>query len=267
MITVDGSSGEVYEGAIAGTGEIVPEAGVLLSWARELGIPVGTEAVGTAPPPAPDVTRTVTRTVTPDRCLRALSIKGFAALDGLADAVLASPDDVRPIVDRLTADGLVTTVAGANRLTVAGTARAAALLETERTAWRPDGAALALDAFVELDGRMKTTVSAWQVRDDADGQVVNDHGDVAYDRGVLDRLAGLHAEALAWLTPLEAACPRLADYRARLGRALERSLAGDQRYVASPRVDSYHSIWFELHEDLIRLAGRSRAEEVEAGRA
>ena len=60
---------------------------------------------------------------------------------------------------------------------------------------------------------------------------------------------------------------RLADYGVRLGRALERALAGDQRYVASPRVDSYHGIWFELHEDLIRLAGRSRAEEVEAGRA
>jgi pyruvate,orthophosphate dikinase len=263
MITVDGSSGEVFEGAIAGTGDIVPEAGVLLSWARELGIPVGTEAVGTAPPAAPDVTRTVT----PDRCLRALSIKGFAVLDGLADAVLAAPDDVRPIVDRLAVEGLVTTAAGANRLTEAGAARAAALLEAERTAWGPEGAAEALDAFVELDGRMKTTVTAWQVRDDADGQVVNDHGDAAYDRGVLDRLAGLHAEAVAWLTPLEAACPRLADYRVRLDRALDRAIAGDQRYVSSPRVDSYHGIWFELHEDLIRLAGRSRAEEVEAGRA
>ena len=35
---------------------------------------------------------------------------------------------------------------------------------------------------------------------------------------------------------------------------------GDQRYVASPRVDSYHSVWFELHEDLIRLSGKKRAE-------
>ena len=43
--------------------------------------------------------------------------------------------------------------------------------------------------------------------------------------------------------------------------------AGDGKYVASPRVDSYHSIWFELHEDLILLAGRNRADEVAAGRA
>ena len=45
------------------------------------------------------------------------------------------------------------------------------------------------------------------------------------------------------------------------------STAGDGRYVASPRVDSYHGIWFELHEDLIQLAGRTRADEVAAGRA
>jgi pyruvate,orthophosphate dikinase len=32
-------------------------------------------------------------------------------------------------------------------------------------------------------------------------------------------------------------------------------------------VDSYHSAWFELHEDLILLAGRNRADEVAAGRA
>ena len=37
--------------------------------------------------------------------------------------------------------------------------------------------------------------------------------------------------------------------------------------VASPRVDSYHGVWFELHEDLILLAGRTRADEVAAGRA
>ena len=97
--------------------------------------------------------------------------------------------------------------------------------------------------------------------------MLNDHSDAAYDRPVLDRLAALHADAVAWLTPLEAGCPRLADYRVRLGRALEQALGGDQRYVASPRVDSYHGIWFELHEDLIQLAGRNRADEVAAGRA
>jgi hypothetical protein len=34
-----------------------------------------------------------------------------------------------------------------------------------------------------------------------------------------------------------------------------------------PRVDSYHSVWHELREDLIRLAGRRRADEAVTGRA
>ena len=100
-------------------------------------------------------------------------------------------------------------------------------------------------------------MTAWQLRDDADGQVLNDHADADYDAAVLDRLAAVHDDTIAWLGPLEAGCARLADYGARLGRAFEQARAGDQRYVASPRVDSYHGIWFELHEDLIQL-GRPR---------
>ena len=113
---------------------------------------------------------------------------------------------------------------------------------------------------------MKEIVTAWQMRDATAG-VVNDHTDADYDAGVLDRLAALHEDAVAWLTPIEAGCPRLGGYRVRLGRAAEAARAGDGRYVASPRVDSYHGIWFELHEDLIQLAGRTRADEVAAGRA
>ena len=113
---------------------------------------------------------------------------------------------------------------------------------------------------------MKETVTAWQLRD-VEAQVLNDHSDAAYDQAVLDRLATLHGDAITWLTPHEQGCPRLADYRLRLSRALDQALAGDQRFVASPRVDSYHGIWFELHEDLIQLAGRTREDEVAAGRA
>jgi pyruvate,orthophosphate dikinase len=261
VITIDGSSGEVFEGAIAGSSEIVPEARTLLTWANELGIAIAEEAGETlaAVPPA-------VRKVTPDGGLRVISIKGFAPLTGLAEALLATPDDVRPVVDQLAIDGLVGSSAGAYRLTHTGTARATELLEAERAAWGHDAAEAALDAFLELDNRMKDTVTAWQLRDPA-ARVINDHTDADYDRGVLVRLAELHAGAMAWLGPLEAGLPRLADYGVRLGHAIEQARAGDQRFVASPRVDSYHGIWFELHEDLIRLAGRNRADEVAAGRA
>jgi pyruvate,orthophosphate dikinase len=98
-------------------------------------------------------------------------------------------------------------------------------------------------------------------------QVLNDHADADYDAAVLRRLADLHAKARAWIEPLYERLPRLASYGRRLGAAAAAVAGGDGMYIASPRVDSYHGIWFELHEDLIRLAGRTREEEVAAGRA
>jgi pyruvate,orthophosphate dikinase len=271
IITIDGGTGEVFAGAIAGTTEVVPEARTLLAWAAALGIPIGETSAGTSTDAAPGATPAPAPprapTATPDRCLRAMAIKGFAPVGGVADAVLSTPDVVQPVLDRLAIDGLVATSAGAYRLTEIGTARADALLDAERASWGRDTATAALDAFLDLDHRTKDTVTAWQLRDDAEGQVLNDHADAAYDARILDRLAALHADAVAWLTPLETGCPSLADYGVRLGRALERALDGDHRYMASPRVDSYHGIWFELHEDLIRLAGRRREDEVAAGRA
>jgi pyruvate,orthophosphate dikinase len=263
VVTIDGSSGEVFEGIIPGTTEIVPEARTLLAWARELGIRVGEPTVDADPSSLPDAASKVTA----DDCLRAMAIKGFAPVGGVADAVLSTTDAVQPILDQLVIDGLAATVAGAYRLTDAGTARARDLLDAERTAWGAEAAVAALDAFLDLDHRMKVIVTAWQLRDDADGQVVNDHSDAEYDQGVLDRLAALHADAMTWLDPVLSGCARLAGYGVRLGRALEQALGGDHRYVASPRVDSYHGIWFELHEDLIQLAGRTREDEVAAGRA
>jgi hypothetical protein len=77
----------------------------------------------------------------------------------------------------------------------------------------------------------------------------------------------VHPAAHALLVDAAAALGRLRRYGLRLDDALERLVAGDARYLANPRVDSYHTIWFELHEELIRLAGRTRLEESAAGRA
>jgi pyruvate, orthophosphate dikinase len=264
LLSVDGSTGEVFAGRIAGATEPVPQARILLQWAAELGVPIG--AGDEAPPAAASAPA---RPATLDDAIRVVSIKGFATSANLADALGGAPGTVQPLLDTLVVDGLAATVAGAYRLTDAGTARATELLERDRAGWGTEAATAALDAFLALDRRMKDTVTAWQLKPAEPGAepAVNDHGDADYDRSVLDRLAALHADAATWLGPIEPACPRLAGYRPRLARALERAVAGDGKFVASPRVDSYHGIWFELHEDLIQLAGRSRADEVESGRA
>ena len=268
-ISIDGGTGEVFAGAIAGARVVVPEAATLRAWAAELGIPIGdadgveragVDAPGGAVPPAPSA-------ATADDVLRAMVVKGYVTPESVATTLLSTAAEMTVVLDRLVADGLAEVAAGSLRLTPDGKAAGRALIAADADRWGVAGATAALDAFLALDHRMKETVTAWQMRDVAGTQAINDHSDAAYDAAVLDGLAALHADASAWLRPLVARLPRLAAYLERLERAAAAARSGDGRFVASPRVDSYHGVWFELHEDLILLAGRNRADEVAAGRA
>ena len=268
VITIDGDTGEVFRGAVAGATDIAPEARTLLDWARELGVAIpgpGEAAAAAATPAAPAAKPG--ETATTDDCIQALAVIGMVAAEGAARAVMAPVAEVQPLLDRLVADGIASAPGGTYRLTDAGRARRAELMAAEQAAIGADGAVAALDGLLAFDPRVKAVVTDLQLRQTDAGPVLNDHVDAGYDTAVVARLAELHGEAAAWLTGLEPGWPRAGRYRRRLSAALERALAGDLRFVASPRVDSYHGAWFELHEELILLAGRTRAAEVDAGRA
>jgi pyruvate,orthophosphate dikinase len=192
---------------------------------------------------------------------------GTAPVDVLAAALLTSAEAVQSEVAALMSARTVTVVSGSVRLTDAGGAQAAALMDADRRRWGADKALKALDAFRHLDERIKATVTAWQLRDSDGQQVLNDHTDAGYDASVLADLQAIHSEVSEWFGSLADAPGRLSGYAARLDCAAAAVAAGDHRFVSSPRVESYHSIWFELHEELIRLAGRTRADEVASGRA
>jgi hypothetical protein len=201
-----------------------------------------------------------------DDLIRALAIKGSAPLESLAPAVLKSPKDTQPMLDRLVKQGVVERAQGAFRLTRDGKTKGRALLKADRGRWGAASAMAALEAFYPFDQRVKETVTAWQLREIGGEQVLNDHSDPIYDRRVLGRLTELHGDISDWLSSLKGAPATIDQYRTRLARALQAARA-DQHFIASPAVDSYHGVWFELHEALILLAGRSRAEESAAGRA
>jgi pyruvate,orthophosphate dikinase len=245
--------------------QISPAAAILLDWARGLGIQVGVP--GPTTQPAVDRPDLDSRPASADDLVRALRVKGSASLEALASAVEAAGSSVQAAVDELIRDGLVERAGGALRLTATGRRRGRELIAEDRSRWGEAGAMAALERFQELDKRMKKTVTDWQLKSGDGDQVVNDHGDPAYDLRVLTELGALHDDTSAWLTSLSDAPARFGPYQNRLSRALDRAREGDQRYVASPMVDSYHGVWFELHEDLIQLAGRTRAEEAAAGRA
>lgn len=202
-----------------------------------------------------------------DAIVRALFIKGFGTVALLAPALLTTEQQLTPALTGAQSAGLIEPKGVMYRLTESGKARGEELMATDRTAWGSEAANSALDGFLTLDHRMKEVVTAWQMRDVAGAQVINDHTDTAYDAGVLASFATLHTDAAKWLDPCTAGLPRLGDYSARLATAAGKVATGDHTFIASPRVDSYHSIWFELHEDLIRLAGKTREDEVAAGRA
>ena len=262
VLSIDGSSGEVFGGAVTTVRTVVPEAATLLAWARELGLDIdaagrdGTEAASDA-----------LGAVSNDDVVRALAIKGYAMGDMLGLALGVSAEEAAALVERLAADGIAKDASGMFSLTDDGKALGAEMIAADREAWGVANATAALDAFIVLDHQMKSIVTAWQMKEVDGEQVLNDHADAEYDAAVLRRLAELHEEASAWLTPLCAGLPRLASYGRRLDAAAAAAAGGDGRYIASPRVDSYHGVWFELHEDLIRLSGKTREDEVAAGRA
>jgi pyruvate,orthophosphate dikinase len=278
-ITIDGNTGEVFDGVVVGSAATVPEAEKLLRWARELGIPIGepspveaevapsAAAAGSSAPAAAAATREP-RTVTPEGVMDTLAIKGYGTPAGLGEALFTAPEEIGPILGGLLAEGLVESAGGDSvRLSAKGKDAASRGFSEDRDRWGIDRAATALEAFRPLDALVKETVTAWQMREVDGSQVLNDHTDPGYDAGVLTHLEALHGEVLAWLDAAAAPVERFRTYRARLDRAARLAAGGDPRFIASPRVDSYHGVWFELHEDLILLSGRTRAEEVAAGRA
>jgi pyruvate, orthophosphate dikinase len=267
-LTIDGSTGEVHLGRLPGKVEMAPEAATLIGWAAELGIELeAADPDGAEPDGAERSTDRPVVDVAPDDVIRRLLIIGPVEADTLAETLGTESARIDVAVEQAVSDGHVERADGTLRLSAEGKLRALTLLTADRDRIGQARSDELLVAFHALDLRMKEIVTAWQVREVAGVQALNDHSDPKYDARVLADLVALHAEATGWLGPIIHALPRFGTYRTRLARAATLARDGDQRFVTSPRVDSFHGVWFELHEDLIRLAGRRRSDEASAGRA
>jgi pyruvate,orthophosphate dikinase len=269
-LSIDGASGAVYAGTVVAREEQTPEVPRLLEWARDLGIEVATRDVSAPTREAglAAAERAKDGPVSEEAIIQVLSIKGATNREAIGASLGLAPEAVDGPLAAMDSAGLV----GPGRplgvaLTDAGNERAAELLAADRAALGDERVGRSLDSFQALDMRMKEAVQDWQLRSVAGELVPNDHSDASWDEHVFARLAEIHQEIEPRLGALAEALPRLSLYSLRLASALAAARDGDGRFVASPRVDSFHGIWFELHEDLIRLAGKTRGEEVAAGRA
>ncbi|HEX6310559.1 MAG TPA: hypothetical protein VF152_02930 [Acidimicrobiia bacterium] len=117
--------------------------------------------------------------------------------------------------------------------------------------------------FRPLNTQLLDVSTAWQVRP---GNVANDHSDPAYDWSVIDRLVALDERAGPLVARAGDALARFAAYRPRLRQARRRVEEGEHDWFLSPRCDSYHTVWMQLHEDLLLALGIPRGDEAPRGR-
>ncbi|WP_158970807.1 hypothetical protein [Chachezhania sediminis] len=118
----------------------------------------------------------------------------------------------------------------------------------------------AYDDFERVNEQLKSLITEWQTIEVGGKSMPNDHSDAEHDQKIIDRLGDLHERAEPILDRLAAGLPRLGVWKDLLLAALEKAEDGDIAWVSDATCISYHTAWFEMHEDLIRVLGRERLE-------
>jgi hypothetical protein len=208
---------------------------------------------------APSDTRTLV--------MHGLRLKGFAEAAAVGEAVGVAEADAKPVLDQLVADGYATYRDGklsGFSLTKDGRTEHARLLTDELDA---TGVRDLIDAayrqFLVLNTQLLEVCTEWQLREVDGESTVNDHSDGVYDAGVIEKLAELHAEVEPICNDLAAALARFGGYGPRLTHALQKVRLGDTDWFTKPMIASYHTVWFEMHEDLLCTLNIERGSEGE----
>jgi pyruvate,orthophosphate dikinase len=247
-VTVDGTHGRLYAGDRRRGGRAeVPEVAVLREWARELGV-----EPGGASHEALDSGRDADVTLL--ELARTVQLKGLCSPERAAQALATAEERIARLLDQH--EGLFQATPRGVLLSREGRDWLDEELGRERAALESSALDRCYAAFMELNHAFKELVSDWQTRSASAEDA---------EEGAWDHLVGDVETIDARLRPLvdEVAehVPRLAAYVPRFGAALDGLRGGDSSMLASPLKDSYHTVWFEFHEELIGAAGRDRATE------
>jgi len=208
------------------------------------------------------------------RVLLALRIRGNADTPVVAARAELSEDDAKSVLDSLVGTGEVeykeTTNFGSFwRFTNEGQSRVLALLAKELDGV---GARVAVtetyERFLAVDFGFKELCTDWQMLpgDDPETRQLNDHADRGYDTTVVARLSLFDERMQPIYADFATHLQRFAGYGPRFAHALDHVQGGDHDWFLSPRVESYHHVWQEMHYNLQSTLGIDRAGE-EASRA
>jgi len=114
------------------------------------------------------------------------------------------------------------------------------------------------EEFRELDLELKQVCSAWQIKGLGEDSVPNMHDDPDYDFAVIERLGEIDSRLRILFSRdrrLEREFQLLLE---ELRSALDRVEAGEFDFFTGATLSSYHTLWVELHEDLLHTLGLQR---------
>jgi len=194
--------------------------------------------------------------------LHGLAVKKAGSAAAVADILGLDESDVAAALERAAGAGHAMAAKGMFMVTPGGRAWLTEKYPVAYAALRENPeATAAYERFERVNRDLLRLFTEWQMMPAGGERVPNDHSDPDYDRDIIDRLGALHERGIKPLERFQALDGRLGEYIRRLESAYDRVLAGEHEYVSGARVDSYHTVWFELHEDLLRMLGREREEQ------
>lgn len=194
--------------------------------------------------------------------LHGLLVKKSGSPKAVADVLGRDEAEVAAALDEAVATGRAIGARGVFMATPAGRSWLDERYPEVYAALRADPDATATyERFERINRELLQLFTDWQMMPSAGGErIPNDHSDADYDAGIVDRLGAQHDRAEKVLARFAGLDARLGVYWDRLEHAYDRVLGGDPEWVSAVKIDSYHTVWFELHEDLLRMLGRVREE-------
>ena len=200
--------------------------------------------------------------------LHVLRVRGVTPTDEIAVVTGLDPVDVEQLMQRHRDEDFVTLRSGS--LPGWALTRLGRDEDAQRAAHELSGAGLVstVDAlyrkFLELNPTLLRLCTDWQLLPPIDNKTppeLNRHDNAEYDAEVLSRLMKVDGAVQPICDGLANALARFGNYGPRLSAARVRVEAGEHDWMTKPMIDSYHSVWFELHEDLLATLGIERGSE------
>jgi hypothetical protein len=178
--------------------------------------------------------------------LHGLTLRQLADAEQLADVIGLDRAELAAALEKAVGDGAAMAARGGYMITPSGRDLLDAAYPAAFAALRAEESiGAAMDAFeAGVNAETLAATTQWQLE--------------GPDPKIVDRLHSITKKVARVLAPLAAADPLLERFFDRLGAALDRVDAGEHDYVSGVRVDSFHTVWFQMHEHVLRLTGRER---------